>query len=436
MRVIGLDIGTTTICAVVVDGDSGEMIDTITENNDTFLPAQYDWEKLQEPDEIFRRVNKIVQVLSGKYAPIGCIGITGQMHGIVYTDGKGDAVSPLYNWQDGRGDRIYKDGMTYAEFLSSNTNYKVATGFGAVTHFYNVINDNVPPSARFICTIHDYAAMKLAQCTIPCMNSSNAASLGLFDIEANCFDKNAICRVGMDKSIFPAVSQGANLIGTTSSNIPVAVAIGDNQASFLGAVRDMDRSILLNVGTGSQISVYSDCITYRPGIETRPFVDKGFLLVGAPLCGGSAYAALEKFFRSVVGMATGMEVPNLYDIMNRWAEEVLDAEDKLEISTCFKGTRDKPSLRGAIRNIGIDNFTPRHFALGVLEGIAAELYDLYQKMIPIPGKNPDIIVGSGNGLRKNALLQKILAGKFGMPLQIPPYREEAAYGAALFALTG
>ena len=34
MRAIGLDIGTTTICAVVVHGDTGEIIDSITVNND------------------------------------------------------------------------------------------------------------------------------------------------------------------------------------------------------------------------------------------------------------------------------------------------------------------------------------------------------------------------------------------------------------------
>jgi sedoheptulokinase len=436
MRAIGLDIGTTTICAVVVNGDNGEMIDTITENNDAFLSGKHDWEKLQEPDEIFRKAREIVQILSGKHSPIDCIGITGQMHGIIYIDNKGNAASPLYNWQDGRGDRIYEDGITYAEFLNSQTDYKLATGYGAVTHFYNMLNGNVPPSARFICTIQDYTAMKLAQCTIPHMNSSNAASLGFFNMETNCFDRNAIRSVGMDESIFPAASQGVRLIGTTSSNIPVAVAIGDNQASFLGSVKDTDGNILLNVGTGSQISIYSDLNMRCPGVETRPFVDKGFLLVGAPLCGGSAYAVLENFFKSVVHMATGMEVSGLYDIMDRCAEEIPDAENKLEISTNFRGTRDKPSLRGIIRNIGIDNFTPQHFTMGILEGIAAELHDLYQNIIPVLDKNPDMIVGSGNGIRKNMLLQKIFTRKFGMPLQIPLYREEAAYGAALFAMAG
>ena len=40
---------------------------------------------------------------------IAVIGITGQMHGIVYTDCNGMAISPLYTWQDGRGNLPYGD---------------------------------------------------------------------------------------------------------------------------------------------------------------------------------------------------------------------------------------------------------------------------------------------------------------------------------------
>jgi sedoheptulokinase len=435
MRAIGLDIGTTTICAVVVDGSTGAIVDSITENNDSLFTGGPSWEKLQEPSAIYNKVLKILEELIRKYVPISCIGVTGQMHGIVYIDENGNAVSPLYNWQDGRGDILYEDGRSYAEYLSNKTKYKLATGYGAVTHFYNLRNSLVPAAARFICTIHDYIAMKLAQCTIPNMNSSNAASLGLFNLDANCFDNDAICSAGMDETLFPFVSKGAGLLGTTVSNIPVAIAIGDNQASFLGSVKNRDESILVNVGTGSQISVFTDGKIHCPCVETRPFPDNGYLLVGASLCGGSAYALLEKFFRSVVFMVTGKESGSLYDLMDKSVEELINFDNKLEVSTRFMGTRDNPSLRGAIGNIGMDNFTPRHFTLGILEGIAGELQDIYGSIVSVLEKKPAVLVGSGNGIRKNMLLQRVFSKMFDMTLCIPVYKEEAAYGAALYALT-
>ena len=43
------------------------------------------------------------------------------------------------------------------------------------------------------------------------------------------------------------------------------------------------------------------------------------------------------------------------------------------------------------------------------------------------------IVCSGNGVRKNASLRRIIADKFGCEIKIPFYEEEAAFGAALSA---
>ena len=45
------------------------------------------------------------------------------------------------------------------------------------------------------------------------------------------------------------------------------------------------------------------------------------------------------------------------------------------------------------------------------------------------------MVGSGNGIRKNALLAQLVAERFSLPLLIPLYEEEAAVGAALCALS-
>ena len=44
------------------------------------------------------------------------------------------------------------------------------------------------------------------------------------------------------------------------------------------------------------------------------------------------------------------------------------------------------------------------------------------------------LVGSGNGIRKNVLMQKIAEIIFGMNLKIPKCEEEAAFGAALQSL--
>ena len=59
----------------------------------------------------------------------------------------------------------------------------------------------------------------------------------------------------------------------------------------------------------------------------------------------------------------------------------------------------------------------------------------FEEMRPVVGTRP-LLVGAGNGVRRNRLLAQILARRFGMSLLIPSHSEEAAVGAALAAAVG
>ena len=286
MKAIGLDIGTTTVCAIVLDAENGEVVKSITLPNDTFLENVKPFEKIQDPEKILDKSLRIVDELCRDYDDIVSIGVTGQMHGLVYLDENGNAVSGLYIWQDASANEMYKDGKTYAQHLTDLTGYKMASGFGASTYFYHKENNMVPEKASTICTIHDYAAMKLAGLTKPVMHVSDAASYGLFDIKNACFDASAIRKAGLDFNLFPAVTKENMILGKKDGKIPVSVAIGDNQASFLGSVCDVDECLLVNVGTGSQISFATKAHTAADGLEIRPCVGDSHLMVGSSLCGG------------------------------------------------------------------------------------------------------------------------------------------------------
>ena len=69
-------------------------------------------------------------------------------------------------------------------------------------------------------------------------------------------------------------------------------------------------------------------------------------------------------------------------------------------------------------------------ATHVLDGMASELFDMYAAA----DKKANGHVCSGNGMRKNAVLRRIVAEKFGCEIKIPLYEEEAACGAAFAAL--
>lgn len=155
-----------------------------------------------------------------------------------------------------------------------------------------------------------------------------------------------------------------------------------------------------------------------------------YLLVGSSLCGGRAYALLESFFRQYAE-ALGISGVNHYAVMEHLLRTRKVEEEGLHIDTRFSGTREYPDRRGSIQNIGIDNFTPAAFILGILEGMTEELYEMYQE-IEKGLKSPRTqIVGSGNGIRRNSSLQQLMKQRFSMEFHLAEHTEEAALGAAM-----
>ena len=431
MNVIGLDIGTTTICAVVTDSDTGEIKRCISIGNDSFIDGKASYEKIQSPMLILKKCTDIVEELYNEFSPIGCIGITGQMHGILYIDKGGNAVSPLYIWQDESGNQPYDENHTYASFLTELTGYKSASGFGCCTYFFHMKNSLVPPSAVCFCTIHDFIAMKLCDKVTSLIHTSDAASFGLFDLEKLCFDEDAVNKAGLDISLFPSVTKDFEIIGKYKDCVPVACAIGDNQASFLGSVSDMENSVLVNLGTGGQVS-FLTTNSSDSSMEIRPcFLDK-YLCVGASLCGGRAFAVLEEFLRKTAAFVTGQNVKSAYPAIDAFLSDATEPSDSLTADTRFAGTREEPSIRGSIGNISVSNLLPENLILAVMNGMVTELYDMYESS---DHGDRTTLVCSGNGLRKNDALRVMYADRFSMNAVTPNHTEEASFGAALFAMT-
>ncbi len=434
MNILGIDIGTTTVTALVLSTDKSEILKSCTLKNDSFIAGR-DFEKLQDPNSIIETVKSAVQNVTDSLT-IDAIGITGQMHGILYLDKDNSPCSPLMIWQDERGNEPYKNGLTYAEYLTEETGLKAASGFGLTTHFYNLINDEIPENAVMLCTIHDYLASLLTG-TKPVTHSSDGASLGFYSLKENCFDEAALEIVGINESFLPQVIKSTALAGKTDCDflpdgIPVAVAIGDNQGSFLGSVADAESSVLVNVGTGSQVSFVTNKVSDLFCGEIRPLTDDKYIFVGASLCGGRAYAILKAFFEKCAEMLGG-KAENLYSLMDEKAESISDFSDLLTVNCQFCGTRENPKIRGSIENIGIENLTPENLIFGTLKGVSKELFDMYESEKSLLTTTPTTLVCSGNGLRKSKLWRKIFTEDFSMEATLPKHSEEAAVGACVFA---
>lgn len=418
---IGLDIGTTSISGVKRDIVTGAVLASHTIAGEADLPPDTDGAHIQSPKVILAKVCQLAKELDADQA--AAIGITGQMHGILYVDKCGNALSPLYTWQDRRGE-------VYCGVIYEKTGYRLSAGYGLATHYALLQTGMVPPDAAHLCTIMDYIVMQLCDRSTPLTHATNAASLGLYDLQNDCFDRDALATLGIDCGILPEVTAECTMVRRQNDR-PMVVGIGDNQAAFLGSVTDMAHTALVNIGTGSQISLVSaiDAPLYTGSIETRPFLQGQRLLSGSGLCGGRAYALTERFFREYAVML-GLSDEKRYEVLNTLAAKGLAENQILPVRTTFCGTRDDPTLRGAITDLGEDNFTPSALAAGVLMGMATELQEMFTS---VEHSHIDQLVVSGNAVRQNPTLVQCIGRVFGLPVTVSAYREEAATGAAKFA---
>ncbi len=432
MKVIGIDIGTTTISAAVLDQNTRQTIDTRTVPHDSVVLTEDGWASLQDPEKIVRTAKRVLDELLEMYSDISAVGLTGQMHGIVYVNEEGASVGPLHTWQDGRGEVPDEDGETTVGRIARLSGRSAATGYGMVTHIYNVSHGLVPKDAVSFSTIMDYFAMCLTGRRSPLIHAGNAASFGLFDLSSFDFDRMALGTLGVDLSMIPTVTKDIEVVGAYR-DIPVTVSIGDNQASFLGAAGMDMKTALINMGTGGQISVLSDIPFEAPGIEPRPFMRNTYLLAGSALCSGKAYAILERFFRLYHVACGGANEPQ-YEVMNALAEKGMMVQDHMQVDTVFCGTRVDPTVRAGISRISEANFTPESLIVGVLEGMSRELHEMYAAVLEGTGQSISRLVGSGNAIRKNSVLQQIIRDMFQADLVMSERKEEAASGAAISTL--
>lgn len=437
MRAMGIDIGTTTISILMIDGESGAVIGSVTIPHRAFLNRYASGSRIQDPEKIWRLTKQAVKEMIQKHGKPDSIGMTGQMHGILYVDENGESVSPLYTWQDTSGNELMEDGRTCAQVLREVTG-AAATGYGLTTHYYLQRKGLIPENSRKIVTISDYIAMKLCKAREPFIAKDMAASWGCYDLELGDFCRQELEELKVDLSYLPVILPGHRIIGCTAGElpkgIPVSASLGDNQASVLGSVQDLSNTVLINIGTGSQVSFgTARYLDVQGSIELRPCTEQLYLMAGSGLCGGRAYAMLEQFYREAGNGDGG----NLYQRMEAQAREFMETYGKeaaWQIRTTFSGTRSNPKERGSISGIGVENFHPGAMTLGMLLGILEELYGMYREMCRMTGTKAVHLVGSGNGIRQNTLLQELAEEMFCMPVKIPSCMEEAAYGAALQSL--
>lgn len=437
--ILGIDIGTSKTAALILAED-GQTVAVASRPHAADLPAPAGYSE-QDALSLLQSARAAVQELPPEARRgLRGIGVTGQMHGVLLLDRKGEPLAPLVTWQDGR---CGEGG--FLQDLNARTGAELRSGFGCATLAWFCARGRLPEGTASGSTIQDWIAARLCGDLRPVTDPTDGASWGLFDLDHSRWNAGAVAAAGIPEAILPEIVACGQRIGETCRvesemfgiprGIPVAAAIGDNQASLIATLREPEKDLALSLGTGGQLSAVQPAGTAASQTargatwEYRPYPGGRLVAVAASLCGGSAWQWLAE---TIQGWTRELGFPRVTreEVFTLLNELGTPARGGITVHPHFLGERHDPGRRASIEGISLATLSLGELAHALAEGICANLRD----MLPVAlWQGRARLMGSGNALQRNPLLQSAARAVFGAPLHMSGLREAAAAGAALNA---
>lgn len=450
--ILSVDLGTTKLCAAAVDPETAVPLAIRSRPNDSQVACLPDDLHEQDPTRTVNLcLDLIRQVLADDAAAgrqVDAIGISGQMHGVLLVDRDLRPLTNLITWRDRRTARSGEPG-SITESLSllgpevhQRTGCQLGVGYGGATLRWLDSNGYLPTQCTAL-TIASYLAAVLTG--VPALEETHAASWGIFDLTSYQWDGECIERLALPRRVLPEVRRSSEPLAPVTDAIrdslgiagaaAVCSPIGDAQASVIGAAGFSPDTIVLNLGTGGQISIPRADYAYNEELDAWPLPFGTFLQLGAALCGGWSYAYLRQFYQSVVRELCGVELSDedAYERMNALAAASPPGSGGLTADTRFSGTRKDESIKGSVTGMDTSNLTPANLSRAVLEGLVRELHSMW---LTSGVQSTSRLVASGNAVRNNPALRSVIARIFDVDCRMSALPEEAARGAGYAAAVG
>jgi xylulokinase len=451
--VLGLDVGSSSVKALVLDG-AGEVVECRSAAHAlTPTPGAVE----ADPRGWWEASLAAIAQLDAPLAEIAAIGLSGNMSSVVLLDGDGASLRPAPLLADPRGgaelDALPAD--VRAALAERSRNPVNAISSLASLLWLRDHDRATFARARAWVSAKDYVRLQLTGEL--CSDSTDAHNALVHDPATGDWDRELIARVGLDPALFPPLRDGGASGGAMTAEaaaltglpagIPVAVGGGDMATAALGAGASEPGTLALSLGT----SVTAIAPLGAAGADAFADDWRGKLTLH-PLPGGRGAFALASLLTGGLALnwlraLCGGQVPELPS----GARVVPDPSDPLIFVPQLAGAGSPefvPELRGAL--LGLTPHTGgAQIALALFEAIAFELAEIVALVgaVESAGADPiasstgaelapplrvDRIVATGGGANIDAWVQT-LADVLAAPVELLACNDVSAIGAALLA---
>ncbi len=441
--VLGIDVGTTSVKAMLV-GSDGAVIAESEVGHPITVPRP-GWAE-QHPDIWWRSTTlaarKAMQLADkdNRSIEVAAVGLGGQMHSSVFLDGDGEVIRPALLWNDVRTTPQCRQIMDTAgmDGLRSTVGNLPLEGFTAPKLLW--LRQHEPQNYARLQTLllpKDYIRYRISGdfATEP----SDAAGTLLFDVRRRIWSEQMLHALEIDEGILPPVLKSHEITGVVSSaaagelGIPAGTPIvgggADNAASAVGCGITTGGVMQVSIGTSGTVLLPSAEPRVAEDMNLHTFCHAApdmWYLMGVALSAGSAL----RWLRDTV--AAGQS----YDSLTADAAKTPIGGNGLLFLPYLTGERtphNDADARGVFFGLSFSH-SLAHLTRAVIEGVCFALRDSLELMRQ-QGVSPSEMRAIGGGSRSRMWLQT-LADVFGLPIATVQISGGAAYGAALLAAIG
>jgi xylulokinase len=446
MRLLGIDVGTGGTRAVLID-DDGRVTGSATVEHAPFASPQTGWAE-QDPRDWWRAATLAVRaVLSDsdtKPEQIKAIGFSGQMHGSVLLDDRGEVLRPAIIWCDQRtaAQCIAITEKVGAATLIELTCNPALTGFTLPKLLW--VREVEPELWRRVRTVllpKDYVRFRLTGDSAT--DVADASGTLLFDVASRRWSERMLAATEIDLNLLPRACESPEITGTVSAagaeatglraGTPVVAGGGDQAAGAVGMGIVRAGTVSATIGTSGVVFAASDKPALDPQGRVHTFchaVPGRWHVMGVTQGAGLSL----RWFRDQFGAGAGNGDP--YERLTGEAANVEPGANGLIWTPYLMGERTPhldPQARAALVGLTASH-TRAHVVRAILEGVAFSLRDTFEIFNEMKVPVEEIRLGGGGA--RSQLWRQIQADIYGHPVKTVEAEEGAAYGAALLAGVG
>ncbi|AEV84805.1 glycerol kinase [Actinoplanes sp. SE50] len=437
-RYVGaIDQGTTSTRFMVFDRSGAEIGRCQLEHRQ--IQPRSGWVE-HDPVEIWENTLKVIAgALAGTGltpADLAAIGITNQRETTVLWDrATGVPVAPAIVWQDTRTAELVS--ALDPEVIRSRTGLPPATYFSATKIQWLLDNvqglrERAGRGEVLFGTMDSWLIWNLtggAHLT----DVTNASRTMLMNLSTLDWDDELLARFAIPRAMLPEIRSSAEVYATASSvlpGVPIAAAIGDQQAALFGQTCFEPGEAKCTYGTGGFLLMNTGTTPVRSShglITTVAYRFAGQAPVFALEGSIAACGAAIQWLRDQLG------------VLDTAADsETLAGQVEDSAGVCFVPAFSglfapywRPDARAAI--VGLSRFhTAAHLTRAALEAICHQTRDVVEAMAQDSGTALDCLQVDG-GVTANALCMQLQADILGVPVSRPAVAETTALGAAYAA---